>query len=179
MSRLAWSFAEACGEGVAAVVSIARWGIEALVSAFTEDPLSVMCVLFVVLLPYLVSATLDRAFPQSQEEVVAVEEEDVVNEFAMFNYEAFHGLPHGSVTIDTLATSSAGIAGWAACTLADRPEPVDRMDQDKPIPDAPLQEEGAESTAKVLMGQCSLAGEDVNDLPGNESDPPLICRIQS
>ena len=80
MSRLAWSFAEACGEGVAAVVSIARWGIEALVSAFTEDPLSVMCVLFVVLLPYLVSATLDRAFPQtehSQEEVVAVEEEDV------------------------------------------------------------------------------------------------------
>ena len=45
------------------------------------------------------------------------DEEQVLVDLALFNYETFYGLEHGTATLDRVAASSAGILGWAACTL--------------------------------------------------------------
>lgn len=67
--------------------------------------------------------------------------DEAVIDVALYNYEAFHGMEHGTAPFGVVHATSADIIGWAACSIPDEQDVLPPVDsKSEPIPsDKPVE----------------------------------------
>ena len=89
--------------------------------------------------------------------------DDAVVDVAMYNYESFHGLEHGTAAFGDVASTSAGINGWAACTIQEEQDPPisedDQTDEEcTPRPDNPKKRSDPEEDRQLQIALLESIG---------------------
>lgn len=98
------------------------------------------------------------------------QEQLVLTDLALYNYETYHSMSHGTASVVTVDASSAGILGWAACTFDAAKNPNTRAQEEDQTSEQQLSKR--ESGNAQGIGAATDVVRSPNPTAAKEAHPP-------